>query len=503
MPLSAPGRGSMSMRMCSAAAATALVGSGLLLTAAVQPARADANDGCALGQAEITSTSEVREDFTTLFNTYSDSGVGWTGGDSTYSAELADGRQVWIFSDTFLGPVNDDLSRPESTPFLNNSFVVQDGLDLSTVHGGTDEEPGSLLPPPAEDSWYWVGDSVVDADGHLQVTAAQFSSGGGGMWDFWWDSNHLATFDAETFQLLEVSDLPSESGVQWSSWIEPAGEVTYVYGIEDAGESKYMHVARVNGPDLRGDWEYWTGHGWDSDETHSARVMDGVANEYSVTAFHDGYLLITQDTHEAFSAEITAYTSCFPNGPFEEVGTIHQMPEVGAAGSYGNANIYAYNAHEHPQFRTGDSALLSYNVNSFDSGDLYQDVSIYRPRFVQVDFTVTPGAPEQPTEEPTAAPTEQPTEADTEQPSGDPDSADDPEPTGATASTEGSATARTDGSSTSPDDDPSTAAAPAGEWPGGGSLANTGTGTRAMLAAVLALAAGAGALGLRRRLAVR
>ena len=483
----------MSRRVCSAASTAALVASGLLLTVAAHPARADANDSCSLGQAEITSTSEVREDFTTLFDTYSDSGVGWTGGDSTYSVELADGRQVWVFSDTFLGPVNDDLSRPESTPFLNNSFVVQDGLDLSTVHGGTEEEPDSLLPPPAEDSWYWVGDSIVGADGNIQVTAAQFFSGGGGMWDFWWDSNHLATFDAETFQLLEVSDLPSESGVQWSSWIEPAGEVTYVYGIEDAGERKYMHVARVSGPDLRGDWEYWTGHGWDSDETHSARVMDGVANEYSVTAFHDGYLLITQDTHEAFSAEIKAYTSCYPNGPFEEAGTIHQMPEVGAAGSYGDPNIYAYNAHEHPQFRTGDSALLSYNVNSFESADLYEDVSIYRPRFVQVDFTVTPGPEEQPSEQPTDEPTQQPTS--------EPDPTGDPAPSGTTAPAEETASSASGGPDSEPSEDPTPAAA--GEGPAGGSLANTGTGTTTVVAAVLALTAGAGVLGLRRLLAGR
>ena len=478
--------------------AAALVGSGLALTAAAAPAQADANASCSLGQAEVTSSSAVREDFTTLFNDYSDSGVGWTGGDSTYSVELDDGRQVWVFSDTFLGPVNEDQSRPESTPFLNNSFVVQDGSELSTVHGGTEDEPESLLPPSAENHWYWVGDAMVDADGNLQVTAAQFETGGGGMWDFWWESNHLATFDADTFELLNVSELPSESGVQWSSWIEPAGEVTYVYGIEDAGENKYMHVARVSGPDLRGQWEYWTGHGWDTDETHSARVMDGVANEYSVTAFHDGYLLLTQDTHENFSAEIKAYTSCFPNGPFEEVGTVYEMPEVGAAGSYGDPNIYAYNAHEHPQFRTGDSSLLSYNVNSFEPDDLYQDVSIYRPRFVQVDFTVTPapeeGPTEAPTEEPTEEPTQQPTEESTEQPT------DGQAPTDS-APAEGDVSAPT----RDPGEEPSSGAGPATGPPAGGSLADTGTSTGAMplVAAALAVLAGVGLVALRRTLVRR
>src|SRR4051812_40307123 len=60
-----------------------------------------------------------------LLNAYSDTGKGWTGADSTYSVPLPGGRTAWVFSDTFLGPVNPDGSRPTTTPFVNNSFVIQ------------------------------------------------------------------------------------------------------------------------------------------------------------------------------------------------------------------------------------------------------------------------------------------------------------------------------------------------------------------------------------------
>ena len=372
-----------------AAVAAAATGGGLLLAVGPAPAQADAPPACTLTQSEISIDSRVEPGLTADFSEYGNLGGEWTGGDSTFSVPLEDGRIVWVFSDTFLGEVADDLSRPESSPFINNSFVVQDSGSLTTVHGGSAAEPEALLPPPGENAWYWVGDGMQDRDGNIQLTALRYWYGGG-MWDFGWDSTHLATFDSDTFELLSFTDLPSSTNVQWASWIEPAGEVTYVYGVEDNGGTKYMHVARVNAPDLNGDWEFWTGDGWSPDEADSVRVMPGVANEYSVAAFEGGYLLITQDTNELFSRNVLAYVSCSPTGPFELVGTVYAMPEVGAFGSYGNANIFGYNAHEHPELRGDGSTVITYNVNSFVSSELYQDATIYRPRFVEVDLTVVP-----------------------------------------------------------------------------------------------------------------
>jgi hypothetical protein len=51
----------------------------------------------------------------TMFNTYGDAGHHWTGADSTVSVPLPDGRVAWLFSDTFLGTVNADGSRPRDT----------------------------------------------------------------------------------------------------------------------------------------------------------------------------------------------------------------------------------------------------------------------------------------------------------------------------------------------------------------------------------------------------
>ncbi|MEU4396130.1 DUF4185 domain-containing protein [Kribbella sp. NPDC023855] len=344
---------------------------------------------CAVTRANWAVEPEPQAAPEPLLNAYSDTGKGWTGGDSTYSVKLRGGRTAWIFSDTFLGPVNADGGRPITTPFINNSFVIQRGKSLKTVTGGTASEPTALVPPPSN-GWYWFGAAGTSKAGrNLDVTTLQFERTGTGQWDWRWASNHLARFDSSTLKLEKLIPLPSSANIQWSAWLLRDRGYTYIYGVEDLGASKYEHVARVRGDDLTTKrWQYWTGTGWSADESASVRVLEGVANEHSVTRFGDGYLLVTHDTTELFSKRVLGYFACSPTGPFVNPVELYQTPETGATGSYGDADIITYNSHEHPDRRRGNSLLVSYNVNSLDANvDLYADVSIYRPRFVRVALT--------------------------------------------------------------------------------------------------------------------
>ncbi|WP_202867765.1 DUF4185 domain-containing protein [Kribbella pittospori] len=259
----------------------------------------------------------------------------------------------------------------------------QDAEDRHRRYAGQpDGAPGT----PAN-GWYWVGAAATSHAGrYLDVTALRFEKTGPGQWDWHWASNYLARFDSKTLKLRSLTPLPSAANVQWSAWLLSDRDYTYIYGVEDLGSSKYQHVARVRGDDLTAKpWEYWTGSGWSADETASARVLEGVANEHSVTRWHDGYVLVTHDTKELFSKRVLGYFSCSPTGPFVKPVELYQTPETGATGSYGNANIITYNSHDHPDLRRGNQLLVSYNVNSLDANtDLYADVSIYRPRFVGV-----------------------------------------------------------------------------------------------------------------------
>lgn len=370
----------------------AVVASSLTAVGLTVPAASASPSSCGVVGTNWTAQAQPHAPPEGLLNAYSNTGKGWTGADSTYSVPLSGGRTAWIFSDTFLGPVNPDGSRPTTTPFINNSFVIQKGQNLKTVTGGTAANPTALVPPPSN-GWYWFGAAQTSHAGRdLDVVALRFEKTGPGQWDWRWASNYLARFDTKTFKLRSLTPIPSAANVQWSGWLLRDRGYTYVYGVEDLGGSKYQHVARVRGDDLTAKpWEYWTGSGWSSDETASARVLEGVANEHSVTRFNDGYVLVTHDTKELFSKRVLGYFSCSPTGPWVKPVELYQTPETGAAGSYGNGNIITYNSHDHPDLRRGNSLLVSYNVNSLDANtDLYADVSIYRPRFVAVTLVATP-----------------------------------------------------------------------------------------------------------------
>ncbi|GIH14195.1 DUF4185 domain-containing protein [Rugosimonospora africana] len=326
---------------------------------------------------------------TGALNAYSDSGTGWTGADSTYTAKLPGGREMFIFSDTFLGPVNPDGSRPLTTPFINNSAVVRTGDRFATVHGGTADAPAALYAPTNPDHWYWMGASLVDG-GMLHQILIEFGRTGTGPFDFAWMGTAMASTPTDRLDRPgPIRPLPSSAGITWSAWLQPVGRYLYIYGVEDLSATKYLHVARVPGRDPgAAAWQYWTGAGWSTVEGDSVRVMDGVANEHSVVPWRGRYLLVTQDTTELLSAKIVGYLGDSPTGPFTGKTLLYTTPETGASGSYGNANVYTYNPHVHPEYSDAERLVISYNVNSFDNTDLYSDVSIYRPRFVDARVTL-------------------------------------------------------------------------------------------------------------------
>ena len=384
----------MRRRTIAAGIAAALCAGTMVAAPAVAdvPAHAGRPSGqCHLVDRTLTATASINQTLTSQFTTYGNTGGEWTGGDSTFSLPLDRGTTGWFFSDSFLGTVNPDGSRPQDSPFVNNSVVVQNRHgELTTITGGTPDDPAGIIPPEPDGRWYWIGDPTPGPGDTVQVPLLQFARTGSGQWDFAWTANRLATLDGDTLQLESIVDRPSATGINWGSWTLEDDGTTYIYGIADPGGVRSAYVARAEGAGIAGDWEFWNGTGWSAQEADAVPVVPYVANEFSVAPYRDGYLLVTQDTSELFSTRIVARTSCSPLGPFTDAVELYRTPETGLLGSYGDADVFTYNAHEHPNLRTGNRILVSYNVNTFDNvGDVYDDASIYRPRFVDVQLKVT------------------------------------------------------------------------------------------------------------------
>ncbi|WP_166345780.1 DUF4185 domain-containing protein [Phytoactinopolyspora limicola] len=377
-----PGRRRTRGRLASLAALT-LTASLITATASGNTASPAKELSCGFGPRPLPAQpAQPDEEFWELFEQY---GPGWTGADSTYSVLLPDGRTAWLFSDTFLGAVNPDRSRPDDGVHLvNNSIVVQDGDELTTLVGGTLDEPESLFIPTDGSSWYWVYDGVVEDD-ELQIFLIKFTRFGDGMWDWEWSGTDVATLSLPDLEIQEFVPLEVDNGIQYGAYVLPHRDYTYIYGIEDRGVPKLGHVARAPRGEVlaQDEWEYFTGSGWSADPAATAPFLgDSIANEYSVTPMRGGYVLITLDTSVPLDEwrDVVAYYSCSPEGPWTKRTVIYEAPEAD------DPELWPYNAHAHPQFTKNGQLLISYNVNTTDFFSLWDDADRYRARFIRADL---------------------------------------------------------------------------------------------------------------------
>ncbi|WP_157683555.1 DUF4185 domain-containing protein [Microlunatus soli] len=325
----------------------------------------------------------IDAELTRLFGDYGDTAGRWTGADSAYSVPLPDGRIAWLYSDTFLGTVNADHSRPTDSPFIHNSIIIDDHGELTTYTGGTPDAPRSLVAPEGSGdetgSWYWFGDGTVEGD-QLRVLVLEFEKTGDGVFDFAFVATAVASFRLPDLAVT-VRSLP-DSPISWASAVLECGRYSYVYGVEDLQSTKYAHLARVpRGRLTESPWQYYDGAGWSADPTASARILTGVSNEFSVQRLGGvdggGFGLVTGDARESLSPDILLYRSSTPTGPFTDPVRLYSTPET-------SGNIFTYNAKSHPELAGDGELLVTYNVNSFDTADVYAEVDNYRPRYLRV-----------------------------------------------------------------------------------------------------------------------
>ncbi|HEY9407954.1 MAG TPA: hypothetical protein VIP77_00105 [Jiangellaceae bacterium] len=194
------------------------------------------------------------DELTQLFNAYADASTDatrWTGADSTYSVKLRDGRVVWVFSDTLVGPVYPDGTRPALVEggelyMPANTLVVQDGTSLSTVMGSRRSGRSGTVPGPVVAPFgakgpldlYWAGDAQL-CEGRVEIMYRRYV-----------DSEFagicaVVTFDPDSLDApVDQVELPDESPIAWGSAVRRADGYTYVYGSEDAPSGKYLQIAR-------------------------------------------------------------------------------------------------------------------------------------------------------------------------------------------------------------------------------------------------------------------
>ncbi len=337
---------------------------------------ADADTDTQYALAGISTKPATK--FTKIFDT---KGNGWTGSDAAYSIGLPDGRSLWLFGDSFLDTVYADYSRPGSD-LIRNCFVIQAGNNLTTLVTNTIDDPEALvstLDPTNE--WYWPGDGTVIGD-NVYVYMMYFIRTGGGIFDFEYVRTDLVQFSYPSITEVSRTSAFNDSHILWGSALMEDGDYIYVYGAESTAFTKYAHVVRIPAGNINGTKEFWNGTIWTTTEPlynvgrlekQSGLAVD-VSAQYSVFYYNGKYRLLTQEGF--LGPTIYSWESNKPTGPWKARQTVYVTPETGG-------DLFTYNAYAHPEFTLGDgSILLTYNENSFNFFDLFDDARIYRPKFV-------------------------------------------------------------------------------------------------------------------------
>jgi hypothetical protein len=384
----------------------------------------------------VTAASVVRDDaWTERFAAYGDGNArldDWTGADGTWSVRLPDGRTVWIFADTFLGPVEPGPNRhgqpytwrrPLAAPLIRNSAILEsaDGVLTTTLRGSTARgAPAAWI---GAGSVYWPMSALLDG-GALRVFLQRIGAP---------DDEHpfgvvrraaVATVPLERLDRPgRITPLPepprTAAGEQvfYGLGALRAGRYVYIYGATSnttrGGQSAYLARVRAGRVAHLNEWEYWHGpragragspggaglglapHAGDDDGgdggewggAAGARPVlpfvprgTGVSAGFSVVRWHGTYVLFTMDptTPAGGISHIASYWSCAPAGPWHGPAPVYDPPEVVRGGT-----TFAYFPFAHPE-QGGPGLLLSYDLN--DTRRTHDNVGLYRPKFIRVSL---------------------------------------------------------------------------------------------------------------------
>lgn len=348
------------------------------------------------------SAGTIDSSFDTFFK---QNGPGWTGGDSAYSVLLPDGRNLWVWSDSYIGTVNSATRLRKGYLFqAHNSLTIQDQVANTLTTVGYPTNKSSYFKPANQNHWFWVGDSMVYQPSagvyKIAIFLLEFNK------SFAFQGNSVATL---SWPSLSVDSIVSvalpDTTIDWGSklFLDSDGYY-YIYGLKDPGSNtKTPYLARTTSVTyltLPSQWQYWsaTSNTWVSSQA-SATPMSGltaVTPEYTVNKLTATsgpfYLMTTMDPLNPVYPNwknVTTYYACSPQGPWSNKTTVYTAPEAGAKGCK-TGNLVTYNAKAHPEF-TGSGILMTYNVNALVSSDLVC-ANDYIPRWIRVSIPgVTPG----------------------------------------------------------------------------------------------------------------
>ncbi|TVP93887.1 MAG: DUF4185 domain-containing protein [Acholeplasmatales bacterium] len=191
----------------------------------------------------------------------------------------------------------------------------------------------------------------------------------------------LYRYHEDTLWLFGAAILPNFAA---AGAMAPDGYV-YVYGYSTKGAHRALRVARVKPEAFHtiDRYEYYAEGEWVKDMLKASPLLEHISCEMSVTPIESGSLkgkviaVFQYDVDSRYTAYSIGET---PWGPFTKPRIVYACPEPDLLGG----KAYTYNAKAHPHLSTPNTLLVSYNVNSYDMQQHFDNLDVYRPRFIRL-----------------------------------------------------------------------------------------------------------------------
>lgn len=311
----------------------------------------------------------------------------WQAADIGASAQLSDGRLVWVFGDTV-------RAASLSPRIVANSMLVSDGPCVSQVLPPGD---GPVIPDDPSGAVHWPMSVAVlpQDDGHdlIVVLSSRIDRGDTDEFGFTYLGSTAALFRVarqgvpERIAVVDVTpDRRSLEQINWGAASTVSGRWLYAYGTRLTGEKyvfgRELYVGRAPIGDLqnRARWAFWDGSGWQPDHQKAAPILaadGGVSQTLSVHRVGDHFLAVSKRDGDLGDFVYT-WTSPSPVGPWTPRQAVAAPFEV-----HDDELQYAPLAHPEVPLASGD-LLVSISRNTTDLGRLFTDPELGRPRFVEV-----------------------------------------------------------------------------------------------------------------------
>jgi len=354
---------------------------------------------------------------------------GWLGADGAYSVSLGNGSSLWIFADTFVGP-STATGRDQSNGFIHNSIATSNcsGQSCSFKYywnGMNTSTQGPVFSVPGSNTdWFWPMDGFV-YNGTLYLAFMQMhATGSGGAFGFAYSGAQLASISnytappnqwTITYQILNTGGnaVPGASiivGQGPNGNPDPSNpqgaNYAYFYTVVPAASSssppsmawlrlpltELACAARPGNVDcqyLKTDstWNSWS----DTDTVlpiDNASVINPGATEMTVR-YHDSTkqwiavypVGLDNKAHYAISSSMTSAWGQSEN--------LYSYPELQSGNPNYTRNIFCYAAKEHVELEGTSQLFFTYACNSTQTGDLTNNMNLYRPVVVTQSLPTT------------------------------------------------------------------------------------------------------------------